>query len=157
MAKFTTQQYIRKLNKDISNIQKINRPLALAASTGHDLYVQRIFADNITSTGAEIQITRSTKTPRRGTYSRGYARLRQKNGRQIGRVDLVFEGLLRTNITASLQKLGKGWVTGTTRAIESRKVEHLIELYGEDVFKLSKATQDKIVEVMQFEYFKEFS
>lgn len=157
MAKFTTQQYIRKLNMDITNIQKINRPLALAASTGHDLYIQRIFAENKTATGGDIEIKKTTKTPRRGAYSRGYAKIRLENRRQIGKVDLVFEGLLRNNITASLQKLGKDWVTGTTRAIESRKVEFLIKLYGEEVFTLSEKTKKKIVEVAQFEYFKEFS
>ena len=118
---------------------------------------ERIFTENKTSTGADIQIKGTTKTPRRGAYSRGYAKTRLDRGRQIGKVDLVLEGLLRNNITASLQKLGKDWVTGTTRPIESRKVEHLIELYGKEVFILSEKTKQKVIEVAQFEYFKEFS
>ena len=94
MATFTTQQYIRKLNKDISNIQKINRPLALAASTVHDIYTRRIFVDGLDQNGNFIRYKKQRKTPQEGQYSRSYARLRRKIGRDIDIVNFQFEGLL---------------------------------------------------------------
>lgn len=154
MAKFTTKEYIDKLRKDIKELQKINRPLALAASTAHNDYVDRIFNEGKTSKGADITIKKSTVTPREGAYSRGYARRRQQRGRQINKVNLVFEGLLFGNIANSLQQIQDKWVTGTTRKEESDKVDHLIELYGEDVFKLSKEERQKAVNIAQKEYAK---
>ena len=154
MATFTTKEYIAKLNKDIKEIQNLNRPLALAASTGHDLYVNRIFTENKLSTGGAIEVIRKTKTPRESAYSRAYARLRTKRGRQIDRVNLIFEGLLFQDIANSLQKVGKTWITGTTRPIETKKVENLIKLYGENLFNLSQKTEEKVKEVAQAEYFK---
>ncbi len=154
MAKLTTKEYIRKLNSNIRELQKINRPLALAASTAHDIYINRIFTDGKTASGSDIKIKGTTKTPRKGAYSRAYARRRQKRGRQTSFVNLVFEGLLFNNIANSLQKVGNLWQTGTTRGEETKKVNNLIKLYGKDVFRLSKKARLKAIKIAQKEYLK---
>ena len=154
MATFTTKEYIQHIQRNVEQLRREEVPLALAASTAHDIYINRIFNENVDANGSPISIQVSTKTPRRGAYSRTYAKTRLSRGRQIGTVDLVLEGLLRTNITTSLQKSGDVWVSGTTRAIETRKLENAIRLYGEKVFILSDEARKKAVEVAQFEYAK---
>ena len=154
MAKYTSKQYIEKLRKNIKELQKINRPLALAASTAHDMYVNRIFVEGKTAKGGNITPKKTMKGARKGAYSRSYAKRRQKRRRQISFVNLVFEGLLFGNVAGSLQKQGNDWVTGTTRKEETDKVNYMIELYGNEVFMLSQLERKKAVETAQKEYLK---
>jgi hypothetical protein len=151
---FTTKEYIKKLRGKIKEFKKFDRPLALAASTTHADYVNRIFVSGKTSAGGDIVPKKRTKGARQGAYSRSYAKRRQKRGRQTSFVNLVFEGLLFQNISNSLTRQGDMWVTGTTRKEETDKVTNLIGLYGRGVFLLSQAERKKALDVAKKEYFK---
>ena len=147
MATLTTKQFKTKLNRQLREIKKLNKPLAIAAVATHSEYVKRIFDKNQKSNLSVI----GTK------YSPGYAKVRRKKGRQTSRVDLKFTNQLFSDVANSLtRKNSFRWVSELKRLFNVEKVENLEKLYGR-IFDLSRKERQLFLTVLQAQYFKALS
>lgn len=143
----STKQLIAKFKRVRRELLRSQKPLLLATTSAHAEYVKRIFKEGKKAGGAKI-----------GDYTDDtYKSRRQKRGRQIANVDLFFEGRMFQDISASVTKTGAlEFSTGTTRAIETTKLNAHIERYGIDVFQLSKREKTIFKDVLNFELNKIF-
>lgn len=77
-----------------------------------------------------------------GTYSKGHARARRKQGRQTSYIDLTLSGdMLDRGFIVGPTPSG-GWGLGWLNQLEADKASRLEEYFG-DIFKPSKAEKDQ--------------
>lgn len=75
-----------------------------------------------------------------------YKKYREKRGRQTAFVDLILEGDLFRDFSTTVAKIGKLWVTGVKRPINSDKIGGMEKLYGSEKFVMQDKTKLKFVE-----------
>lgn len=127
-------EYLNQLDRKIALLEQGDwmRPIVQDAHAEH---VKQIFTEGEDSSGKKEK------------YKPGsYKSLREKRGRQTNFVDLVFEGDLFRDYANSLIRLNGAWVTGTKRVLNSLKIDGMIDLYGEEKFKLQQDSINKYKE-----------
>lgn len=80
-----------------------------------------------------------------GTYSKRYANLKKKKGREYKFVNFFFEGRLFADYSTSLTKQGNVWVVGTKNIENSNKAGWLQERYGSDAFHLTDTEKKEFI------------
>lgn len=126
MAELTEKQFIAKLHKNIGQLQKTNKPLAIAAQTIHSLRINRIFHVGLNASAGKIGTYNSTtelwasddQLRRKGTnrgktgkrtktsYYKSYKDLKKQQGFRNDRVNLRMTNNLQSefanvNLSAS--------------------------------------------------------
>ena len=152
----TTQQYIEKLQRSLSGIEK---GFAVAVSTTHTQQVRRIFENGEKADGSKIgnYVTGGNPYYTKGKKYASYADYRKARGRQTGFVDLKLEGILQSDYRSSLAAEGPyKWVTGLKNAANIGKAEGAEDRYG-DIFSLSQSEKDTLVNTAQYEFKKAMS
>lgn len=143
MATLTIKQYIRKLQAQIKEIERTQRPLFIGASAAHAEMTDRIFVRGELSGGSQI-----------GEYSSLYSRKRREKGRQSDFVDLKFTGRLNIDFANSLTRKRNAFVAGVKSQANIDKVKFIEKRYGSGIFKVSKKERKIFLNTMQREYTK---
>jgi len=132
MAALTTKEYIREIDK---RLNKIDKTVGLCISGTTAKQSLRIFVSGQRSGGGKI-----------GQYQNArYKELRSKKGRQTGFVDLRFTSLLKADFETSLTRSDKStWIVGIKSQFNTEKYNNLLELYGEDVWLLSRSERQQL-------------
>lgn len=120
---------IDKLNvklRGITNTDSLLQDIAVSLATSN---TRRIHNESTDVSGSEITFKRSRKTPASGAYSRSWAGIRSKKGRQISKVDLSFTGKLSKEFQAA--PIPGGWGVGFTTPLSSTIGKALERMYGE--------------------------
>ena len=125
MAELTEKQFTEKLRKSIGELQKTNKPLAIAAQTIHSLRINRIFHVGLNASASKIGTYNSTtelwvsddqlrrkgtnkgKTgkPTKTSYYKSYKELKKQQGFRNDRVNLRMTNNLQSefaNVNISL-------------------------------------------------------
>lgn len=89
---------------------------------------RRIHNDGKDVKEAQITFKRGRKTPKKGAYSRSWAGIRSKAGRQISKVDFMFRGDLFRDFEAA--PITGGWGVGFTTPLSSKISKFLEEGFG---------------------------
>lgn len=119
---------IDKLNvklKGIQNTDILLQEIAVSLATSN---TRRIHNESQDVSGSEITFKRSRKTPSKGAYSRSWAGIRSKKGRQISKVDLSFTGKLSKEFQAA--PIPGGWGVGFTTPLSSKIGDAMEKIYG---------------------------
>ena len=104
--------------ESLKETSPVLREIALSIMTSSD---RRIFNESKDVSGANITYKRPRKTPKKGAYSKAYARLRESKGRQTSKVDLFMTGVFHKTYQA--QPIPGGWGIG------------FASKYGGDIYK----------------------
>lgn len=128
----TPKEYSAKLDRRLKTFKNAAW-FAGCAIEAHASMVDRIFQQGLNADSKPHDANRDY-----AVYSPGYERKREKKGRQIKFVDLIFEGRLLQDFATSLRKDGDSYVAGTKNSENSNKVDWLIDLYGDKTFKASE-------------------
>ena len=85
----TINQFIAKLNRQLTNVVDSDKPLKRASLAIHQQSARRIFGKSLDANNSPITYV-SPKGPRRGAYSEYWAEKREEKGRQTKRVDFTY-------------------------------------------------------------------
>lgn len=126
----TQKQWMQKQRNFISKLKSggANNFFGNAVAASLREWIQRIFEQGADFKGGQI-----------GQYrSEAYKKYRRKRGRQVQYVNLNLEGNLRRDLATSMTRVSPlKYIVGTKRSEETNKIEHLIDRYGDRVFKIS--------------------
>ena len=120
---------IDQLNVKLRGIQdtdSLAQKIAVSLATSNK---RRIHNESKDVSGSEITYKRSRKTPTRGAYSKSWASVRSKAGRQISKVDFQFRGDLFRNFEA--EPIPGGWGVGWTTSLSAKVSEALEKGFGD--------------------------
>ena len=118
---------LERIKKDSTGSSPIAKMIALSIMTSSD---RRIFNESKDVSGANITYKRPRKTPKKGAYSKAYARLRESKGRQTSKVDLFMTGVFHKTYQA--QPIPGGWGIG------------FASKYGGDIYKATEKMYGKV-------------
>jgi len=116
---------LERIKKDSSGSSPILKEIALSIMTSSD---RRIFNESKDVSGANITYKRPRKTPKQGAYSKSYAKVRSKAGRQTSKVDLFMTGVFHKTYQA--QPIPGGWGIGFTTDLSSKIYKATEKMYG---------------------------
>lgn len=161
---FTIEAYKKELDKRLKTLDEA-KLIFTCASSAHARMVKRIFVrgknrrnqDHGEYSTDDIYINTTKTSPRtlQGVgktgksvfksgrkhkttfFGGGYKSFKQKIGRG-GDVNFWLFGQLKLDFTNSLQRKGKGWISGIKNAANIKKFRNLIRLYGRDSWQFDK-------------------
>lgn len=109
----------------IQNVDFLLQEIAVSLAASN---TRRIHNESEDVKGSEITLKASRKTPKRGAYSRSWAGIRDKKGRQISKVDFSFTGKLSKEFQAA--PITGGWGVGFTTSGSGKISEFLEDKFG---------------------------
>jgi|TARA_Y100000310_G_C20196192_1_gene584778 hypothetical protein len=118
---------LKRIQNDSTGASPILREIALSIMTSSD---RRIFNESKDVSGANITYKRPRKTPKKGAYSKAYAKVRSEAGRQTSKVDLFMSGVFHKTYQA--QPIPGGWGIG------------FASKYGGDIYKATEKMYGKV-------------
>jgi len=126
-------EYLNELDKKLAVLDKMDWARE-PVQDAHAAHAKQIFVNGEDEKGKKEK------------YKDGsYKKYREKRGRQTAFVDLILEGDLFRDFSTTVVKLGKRWVTGVKRPINSDKIDGMTKLYGVDKFRVQEEIKLKFV------------
>lgn len=113
---------------DINRLLNASREIGRAAATAHNAMTNRIF---VGGTDAQNNLIGG------GDYSPGWALVRNRRGRQTGKIDLRFTGAMERNFVLQLASDGI-WESRFISDHEAEKSDWNEERYQQPIFELSE-------------------
>ena len=154
----TIEEVQKKYAKVLADLEKENKPLAIAARSIMANMASRIFTKGKDSTDSQI----TNKKTRKAGYAAGYAKYRQSLGRQISFVDLKLTNDLQLDFS-NAQSVGQPptpekvnvqrYQIRIKRANNLKKVEDIQIKYG-TIFSLTKIEREEFIRIATLEFQK---
>lgn len=139
---------IDNLNVKLVGIQNTDVLLQQIAVSLAASNTRRIHNESDDVSGSEITLKASRKTPVRGAYSRSWAGIRSKKGRQISKIDFSFTGKLSKEFQAA--PISGGWGVGFTTSGSGNISEFLEDKFG-NVWGITKQDNQAISRIVSKE------
>jgi hypothetical protein len=122
-----TKDYIKEFEKRVKAVEDPAFMFDIVSST-HAKQVHRIHTEGKNGNGVAI-----------GSYeNEPYKKKRRKKGLPTSTVILKFTNQLQSDFANGLLKTKTGFVTGVKNPTNSKKVEGMVDLYGDETYKLTK-------------------
>lgn len=172
-----TEEVIRDMQRRLNELRTSNKPMAKGVASTHTMQMSRIYVQGLNCAGTKIgdynsrhEIRVSPKDapvasalplggkggkkkkkngkPYKTAFFDSYRDFRSNQGRETGFVNLLLSGNLRSDNAKSLTRTNnETWVTGVSRAENSRKIDGAQSRFG-CIYKLTKNEREHLVKVV---------